>query len=369
MGNGSMSEDDGSGLSEIASDPGNFASGSRANSQVQEANAAVAQNGYTGSPDGGSGDLRERFPENYGGPAHNPSTPGGESEPGLFEQLLEFGADTARSMVGIVAPPGMGSLMEMQLDQTVDAAEEAKQVWDNAHYTGTLDRIYIAGGTALGTIFGVRQLSDAYEGDDAVDAHEQSTLENIFDAVTGGVSLVGTAFGIKGAIPKFRPNLFGPKSGTRFASTDPKLNVPSSKGPGLAGTNSAPWKSADGDIVIEELPGRGGVLANREPTPKELAEMAKNFEDIEFALLTREVDGVMQYRIVSGEAGEIGQVRIAEHGGVWNHVMHTHPPGGPSSRVPSPHDRAILQKYDQESSLIVLPDGTTIRFGQHPSLD
>ena len=91
--------------------------------------------------------------------------------------------------------------------------------------------------------------------------------------------------------------------------------------------------------------------------------MARHFEDIEFAVLTKEIDGKMVQRIVSGEAGESGQIRYF-HDGEWTLVMHTHPPGGKFSEVASAEDMRYLKLFQQESSIVVLPDGTTFTFTQ-----
>lgn len=78
-----------------------------------------------------------------------------------------------------------------------DAVKDATTVWRNTSHMGTGQRIYVTGGLVVANEVGVRGISDGCSRHDAVDAHEQSTMERTIDGATGGIQLATTAFGIR----------------------------------------------------------------------------------------------------------------------------------------------------------------------------
>jgi len=88
------------------------------------------------------------------------------------------------------------------LDQSFlgGAVADGVQVWSNTagQGMGLGQRAYVAGGTGLGTLVGVRQVSDAGAQHDAVDAHAQSTGERVSKGVLGSVQVLLAALGLGG---------------------------------------------------------------------------------------------------------------------------------------------------------------------------
>ena len=132
----------------------------------------------------------------------------------------------------------------------------------------------------------------------------------------------------------------------------------------------SPWVSLRAGVVVEELPGPVGRKSLFTPSdslvptpaliPREMASLARHFDDVEFALLRRELaDGSHEWALASGRAGEFGQVNHAGFGPDWELIYHTHPPGPTVASLP---DQATLRYYGQSYSEIVLPDGTTVGF-------
>ena len=146
----------------------------------------------------------------------------------------------------------------------------------------------------------------------------------------------------------------------RIRSGATRYGAPSRLGAGLAGEHSGPWASAAGDIVVDGLPGPGGILLPRAATPAEMAALSGHFEGIEFLLLLRQTADGPVYRLLSGRAGQMGQV-TANFDNVWELLMHTHPGG---SNFASPKDMALLADLGQMLSYIVLPNGSVFPFTQ-----
>ena len=71
--------------------------------------------------------------------------------------------------------------------------ETAATVYGNVEHLPPGEQNYIAIGTALASIVGIKQISDAFSPHDALDAHEQSIAERVLDGVTGTVQLGTTA--------------------------------------------------------------------------------------------------------------------------------------------------------------------------------
>ena len=92
--------------------------------------------------------------------------------------------------------------------------------------------------------------------------------------------------------------------------------------------------------------------------------MAKYFEDVEFTILTRELNGVSEQRIMSGIPGQLGEFTLDAKSLVadgWKLEMHTHPPGI-LQNVASRDDQFALTQFNQETSKVVLPDGSTFTY-------
>ena len=148
-------------------------------------------------------------------------------------------------------------------------------------------------------------------------------------------------------------------------SERPQFGVRSRLGPGLAGEHSGPWLSPFGDIVVNDLPGPGGVVLEtagrfirRVLETIELASLSRHFEDIEFALIRREVGGEMVFRLLSGRPGQVGQITANFDDG-WTLIYHTHPGG---SVLATQADMNLLRKLKQSASQVVLPDGSVFMF-------
>lgn len=70
-------------------------------------------------------------------------------------------------------------------------------------------------------------MDDAWNGDDAVDGHKQSRVENVADGVFGFAAFAGTVFGIKGAISSGWGRLFGggaPSTARAVGDAAPRFN-------------------------------------------------------------------------------------------------------------------------------------------------
>lgn len=74
-------------------------------------------------------------------------------------------------------------------------------VWANTGNSGygLAGQIYVTGGTTVGSLVGVTQVSDACSRHDAVDAHLLSLDERVAKGIQGGLQLVGTSY--SAAIP------------------------------------------------------------------------------------------------------------------------------------------------------------------------
>ena len=131
----------------------------------------------------------------------------------------------------------------------------------------------------------------------------------------------------------------------------------------LVGQGVGSWRSASGDVVIETLPGRSGEYLGRALTPGELASLSQHFEGVEFGLVSHlNRNGERFYQVFSGEAGVMGKASLpfSDLSG-FRLEYHTHPGGTPYASL---EDMKTLAGLGQESSQVVLPNGSVFRFTQ-----
>lgn len=112
--------------------------------------------------------------------------------------------------------------------QIQEGTEDLITVLENGKHLPTPHRLYVGVGTSVGTMVGVRGLSDAFSEHDAVDAHKQTTTEKVVDGVTGGISLLTTAAGITPSAVKVTPG------GGKAYSVAFEANLPKSMYPGVS---------------------------------------------------------------------------------------------------------------------------------------
>ena len=115
---------------------------------------------------------------------------------------------------------------------------------------GLVQRSYVSAGTAVASVVGVRQLSDAFANNDAVDGHEQSTGERVSKGLLGSVQVVATALGIKA---------------------------------GLGATGLA---AAGGDDAAANLAGQSRRMTGDQQALKEVVDEATNGEELRSVLTT-----------------------------------------------------------------------------------
>ena len=80
---------------------------------------------------------------------------------------------------------------------------------------------YTTGGTLIASQSGIRQGSDFYTGHDAVDAHKQSTLENLGDGAVASLSLFTAFRGVRAAVSSMRGKLLGWGARTAVSAAPP----------------------------------------------------------------------------------------------------------------------------------------------------
>jgi RHS repeat-associated protein len=98
-----------------------------------------------------------------------------------------------------------------QLYAPIGMFNDSANVFNRTDHIPLITRLYVIGGTVAGSMVGVRQCSDAFHQNDAVDGHKQGALERVQDGATGVVQLfftgrvtqLGTGLG-KGVGPKIQ---------------------------------------------------------------------------------------------------------------------------------------------------------------------
>jgi hypothetical protein len=117
----------------------------------------------------------------------------------------DYRSDQAASAMRSINEAG---LVENAQLQAIRDSDSMGIVYRNSRAAGQgeLRSYYNAVGTGVGTMVGVRGLSDLFSPHDAVDAHRQSAWERGFDGVTGSLALAGTAAPIAGVFRAVKPS-------------------------------------------------------------------------------------------------------------------------------------------------------------------
>lgn len=131
------------------------------------------------------------------------------------------------------------------------------------------------------------------------------------------------------------------------------------------GEGVQPWKSTAGGepITISTLPGRNAEYISRQLSEAELASLSKHFEGVEFGMTSHlTTKGERVYQVFSERAGELGRAPVPfSNIRGFRLEAHTHPSGTPYA---SGVDLDTLKALNQQSSLVVLPDGSVFRYTQ-----
>lgn len=94
----------------------------------------------------------------------------------------------------------------------------------------------------------------------------------------------------------------------------------------------------------------------------------KHFQGVEFAQFSKNTPNGNGYSVISGVPGEVSQIQFSFEGpqtlkdlwGGWHLDFHTHS----STLFASPADQAFLKALGQETSIVVMPDGSVFQFTQ-----